>query len=193
MVRSALRYLSAGHKAWHCSVAMRRLPEIFENNRAWVRAQNAQDPTFFDRQLRAQHPRYLWIGCADSRVSPTAIAGLEAGDMLIHRNMGNLVSTTDANSLSVIKYGVDVLQVEHIIVCGHERCAAVRAALGPSVWPPMEQWLAPLRAVCRDHRKELDRCEDYDERWIRLAELNVAAQVATIGLLPTLIFAWKRG
>ncbi len=172
---------------------MKYLPELFSNNRRWAAEQIATDNRYFERLRNIQRPEYLWIGCSDSRVPANTIIGLAPGEVFVHRNVSNIVLPGDVNCLSVIQYAVEVLQVAHIIVCGHYRCGGVRAAMGPGLTGPIEGWLAPLRKLCLEHDAELDAIDTPLERWDRLCELNVAAQVHTLARLPVLRAAWGRG
>src|SRR5687768_15040094 len=108
---------------------MRTLPDLFRNNREWAKRINERDPTFFESLSAQQSPKYLWVGCADSRVPANEIVGLRPGELFVHRNVANVVVHTDLNCLSVLQYAVDVLKVEHVIVCGHYGCGGVQAAM----------------------------------------------------------------
>ncbi len=172
---------------------MRFLPQLFAGNRAWAERHVRDDPTFFQRLCDIQRPDHLWIGCADSRVPANEIVGLAPGELFVHRNVANVVAPDDPNCLSVVQYAVDVLQVKHIIVCGHYGCGGVQAAFGPPVPKPLEDWLAHIRAVRDDHAAELSGLPDDQARWHRLCELNVIAQVRIVSGLPTVRNAWARG
>jgi carbonic anhydrase len=171
---------------------MRLLAHLFENNRRWAERRLADDPDFFDDLCAIQRPEYLWIGCSDSRVPANEIVGLPPGELFVHRNVANVVHEYDTNCLSVLQFAVDTLRISHIIVCGHYGCGGVSAALGPAVRPPLERWLAPIRATADRHRAELDGL-DRASRGNRLCELNVVAQVRALARLPTLRDAWGRG
>jgi carbonic anhydrase len=172
---------------------MRYLPELFENNRAWAESRRAEDPTFFDRLAGGQEPEYLWFGCSDSRVPANEIVGLDPGRLFVHRNIANLVTPGDANALSVLQYAVDVLEVDHVIVCGHYGCGGVLAALGAPLEGPVERWIAPIRELRRSHAERLAEAADDPARWRRLCELNAAAQVRSICETETVRAAWARG
>src|SRR6202030_1159459 len=131
---------------------MRSLSHLFENNRAWSERIRRIDPDFFDRLSRQQSPKYLWIGCADSRVPANEIVGLLPGELFVHRNVSNVVALDDTNCLSVIQYAVDVLQVRHIIVCGHFGCGGVEAVLEDRSLGLSDQWLKHVREVQEKHR-----------------------------------------
>jgi carbonic anhydrase len=172
---------------------MKYLPKLFENNRAWADERKRLDPEYFERLSQSQNPDYLWIGCADSRVAPDVIARLSPGELFVHRNIANVVFPDDNNVLSVLQYSVDVLQVRHIIVCGHYRCGGVQAALRLGMPPPLENWLQCIRAVYHAHRDEIDALADDDSRWQRLCELNIVAQVESACQTEIVQAAWKRG
>ena len=172
---------------------MRFLPQLFEHNRAWASRQTGRDPLFFQRLCAIQRPDHLWIGCADSRVPANEIVDLAPGELFVHRNIANLVPPDDPNCLSVLQYAVDVLEVGHVIVCGHYRCGGVQAAFGPPGAQPLEGWIAPIRRLCHARREELAGLPDPEARWRRLCEWNVAAQVRTLRALPTVTAAWARG
>lgn len=172
---------------------MRFLPELFQHNRDWSREQIERDPDFFERLCAIQKPDHLWIGCADSRVPANTIVGLKAGEVFVHRNVGNIVRDDDPNCLSVLQYAVDVLGVSHVIVCGHYGCGGVRTALGPAVPEPLLGWLSPLRLLAKQHAPELEALPDEPARWDRLCELNVAFQVDQVARLPIVRDAWRRG
>jgi len=171
---------------------MRILPHLFENNRRWAEECLAVDPDFFDALCAIQRPDYLWIGCSDSRVPANQIVGLPPGEMFVHRNIANVVDPNDVNCLSVLQFAVDTLRVGHIIVCGHYGCGGVQAALGPSVRPPLQRWLAPIRALASVAQTDLDSL-DAPARAHRLCELNVMAGVRTLATLSTIRDAWARG
>jgi carbonic anhydrase len=178
--------------AWQNRHVPDELGDLFASNRAWAESQRRAEPDFFTKLTAIQRPAYLWIGCADSRVPANEIVGLQAGELFVHRNVANIVHSDDSNCLSVIQYAVDTLRVKHIIVCGHYGCGGVLAALGPPVDQPLESWLAPLRVVGATHADELTAWRDDAERWRRLCELNVAAQVGSVAATPTVKAAWAR-
>jgi len=171
---------------------MRLLPELFANNRIWAARSRRSDPQFFERLRDSQAPRFLWIGCADSRVPADSIVGLSPGELFVHRNVANVVSSGDLNLLSVLQYAVDVLGVDHVIVCGHSGCGGVRAALDAPTEAPFELWIHPIRALYRRHRAEIDALDD-ERRWRRLCELNVRAQVSNVADTHIVARAWARG
>ncbi|MFI5210096.1 MAG: carbonic anhydrase [Gemmatimonadales bacterium] len=168
------------------------LARLFANNRAWSDAHKREDPEFFERLCAIQAPEYLWIGCADSRVPANEIVGLAPGELFVHRNVANVVAPDDPNAQSVIQYAVDTLRVRHIIVTGHYGCGGVLAAMGPAMQAPLESWLERVRGVAREHAGELAELGARDDRWRRLCELNVVAQVRAVCSSATVGAAWKR-
>lgn len=149
------------------------------------------DPNFFARTARTQKPRYLWIGCSDSRVAPGTICGLPPGTLFVHRNIANLVNNVDTSAMSVIQYAVGILQVQHIVICGHYDCGGISAAVRNDDHPsPLANWLRNIRDVYRMHREELSRIEDQDVRARRLVEINVIEQA--INLYKTRIVQQRR-
>lgn len=171
---------------------MDTLPEIFENNRRWAESRTAEDPGFFARLVDQQSPHYLWIGCSDSRVPANQICGLQPGEIFVHRNVANLVIHTDFNLLSVVQYAVDVLQVRHIIVCGHYGCGGVRAALENTRHGLIDNWLRHIQEVAHANGPELNQRE-LPERLDRLCEFNVIAQAENLARTTILQDAWSRG
>jgi carbonic anhydrase len=170
---------------------MRSLDHLFENNRAWAARMTAHDPQFFARLADQQQPDYLWIGCADSRVPANEIVGLLPGELFVHRNVANLMSHTDINGLAVLQYAVEVLQVKHVIVCGHYGCGGVQAALEGNAPGLVNDWLARLRDIARVHSSELPAAGP--ARVDRLCELNVIEQVRTVAATAIVQDAWRRG
>jgi carbonic anhydrase len=172
---------------------MQSLGHLFENNRAWAANMTQQDPEFFRRLSAQQSPRYLWIGCSDSRVPANQIVGLMAGEMFVHRNVANVVVHTDLNCLSAIQFAVDGLRVEHIIVCGHFGCGGVLAALQDSHLGLIDNWLRHVQDVRNKHRAEIEPLKTEAERHGRLCELNVIEQVANVSQTTIVRDAWSRG
>jgi len=171
---------------------MKFLPKLFENNRAWATEIKRRDPEYFERLSKIQRPEYLWIGCADSRVPANEIVGLAPGELFVHRNIANVVPPFDTNVHSVLQYAVETLEVKHIIVCGHYGCGGVVAALREWSGLPLENWLAHVRAVYRQHKEELDGLPDETARWRRLCELNVVAQVDAVRRSDIVEASWRR-
>ena len=171
---------------------MPKLRKLFERNRAWVESVKAHLPDFYTQLSHDDAPEYLWIGCSDSRVPANEVVGLLPGEHLVHRNIGNLVVHTDLNCLSVIQYAVDVLEVKHIIVCGHYECRAVRAVLEDETLGLVDSWLAHVRDVKKQHQALLAGADDPELRMRKLCELNVIEQVANVCATTTVRDAWQR-
>ncbi len=171
---------------------MGQLTKLFENNRVWAADMTRQDAEFFRRLSEQQSPRYLWIGCSDSRVPANQIVGLMAGEMFVHRNVANLVVHTDLNCLSAIQFAVDVLRVEHVIVCGHYGCGGVLAALQNNTLGLIDNWLRHVQDVRTKHRSEIDSISTEQKQHARLCELNVIEQVANVSQTTIVRDAWSR-
>jgi carbonic anhydrase len=166
--------------------------ELFDNNRRWAERTNARDPGFFNRLARQQAPRFLWIGCADSRVPANEIVGLLPGELFVHRNVANVVVHTDLNCLSVLQYAVDVLQVEHVIVCGHYGCGGIEAAWKKMSLGMIDNWLRHVQDIADQHPDQFPRGVTDAQATERLAELNVLTQVANVCRTTIAIDAWRR-
>jgi carbonic anhydrase len=172
---------------------MKDIKELLANNRAWSEAIKAKDPDFFQSLAQQQTPRYLWIGCSDSRVPATQLAGLGAGELFVHRNLANIVVHTDFNCLSVLQYAVEVLKVDHVIVCGHYHCGGVRAALKNLQLGLIDNWLRHVQDLVRSHEAELTNIADESKRLDRLCELNVIEQVLSVSRTTIVQSAWSSG
>ena len=170
---------------------MEDIDQLIRNNALWAQKVRAKDPEFFTRLAKQQHPKYLWIGCADSRVPANEITGLLPGEVFVHRNVANVVQETDFNVLAVIQYAVDVLKVSDIIVCGHYGCGGVQAALDNVRHGIIDNWLAPIRSLTRGHRTELALLEG-DKKTDRLCELNVLSQSRHVARTTIVEDAWHR-
>lgn len=168
------------------------IAQLFENNRRWAASIRRADREFFGRLAEGQAPRYLWIGCADSRVPGESLVDLPPGELFVHRNIANLVIHTDMSCMSVIQYAVDVLQVPHIILCGHYRCGGIHAALERQSFGLIDTWLLAIKDLYQRHRKELETIEEPEARLDRLCELNVQQQVANICATTIVQDAWRR-
>ena len=169
-----------------------QLNKLLENNRFWSESLNARDPGFFKRLAMQQRPEFLWIGCSDSRVPANEVVGLMPGELFVHRNVGNMVVATDMNLLSVLQYAVDVLQVKHIIVCGHYGCGGVRAAISHQALGLIDNWLRAIKALHHQNLAQFVGMDD-EQRVNRLCELNVQRQVRNV-CPPTIVQnAWMRG
>lgn len=169
------------------------LEALLERNRSWARQVTQSDPSFFARLAQQQAPRYLWIGCSDSRVPANQILGLPPGDIFVHRNVANVVVHTDLNCLSVLQYAIDVLQIRHIIVCGHYGCGGVNAALHDRKLGLIDNWLRHVQDVRNRNRDELGRLKDDHQRLMRLCELNVLSQAINVAETTLMHDAWARG
>jgi carbonic anhydrase len=169
------------------------LQELLEKNKQWAEGIKASDPQFFNSLAEQQTPRYLWIGCSDSRVPATQLVGLKAGDMFVHRNVANVVVHTDFNCLSVLQFAVDVLNVNHVIVCGHYGCGGVKAAMNNLHLGLIDNWLRHVQDVMHNHNQELASIVDESRRLDRLCELNVVEQVLNVSKTTIVQNAWSRG
>jgi carbonic anhydrase len=172
---------------------MKDLKRLLDQNRAWAESIKASDSEFFPTLAKQQTPRYLWIGCSDSRVPATQLIGMMPGEMFVHRNVANVVVHTDFNCLSVMQYAVDVLKVEHIIVCGHHGCGGVKAAMDNLQFGLIDNWLRHVQDVLHTHEALLADVKDEETRLDRLCELNVIEQVLNVGRTTIVQNAWQRG
>jgi carbonic anhydrase len=160
-------------------------------NKAWVEERLRIRPDFFARQADSQQPEFLWIGCSDSRVPAEEITGAEPGELFVHRNIANLVVHTDFNLLSVLQYAVEVLNVKHVIVCGHYNCGGVKNAMTNYDFGLINNWLMHLKDVYRLHRDEIEFIADPQARWDRLVEVNIAEQVRNVAKTSIVQRAWR--
>lgn len=172
---------------------MSNIDNLFENNRLWSEKITADDPTFFGELAKQQNPEYLWIGCSDSRVSADMLLGLRPGEIFVHRNIANLVNHTDINCLSVMQFAVEVLQVKHIIVCGHYGCGGIKAAMENQRHGLIDNWLRHIQDTINLNAHILEPIDDAKERSNRLCRLNVTAQVISVGETTVVQDAWGRG
>ena len=172
---------------------MPALRHLLERNRAWAAAVKKRHPGFFEELAAQQAPRYLWIGCSDSRVPANEIVDLAPGELFVHRNVANVVVHTDFNCLSVLQYAVDVLKVEHVIVVGHYGCGGIKAALEDSRHGLIDNWLRHVQDVERAHEVKLKAIPDFDARVDKLCELNVIDQVQNVARTTIVQDAWQRG
>ncbi len=171
---------------------MDTLKHLLKNNQDWAASILESDPEFFHKLANQQHPEYLWIGCSDSRVPANQITGLAPGEVFVHRNVANVVAETDFNVLAVMQYAVDVLKVRHIIICGHYGCGGVKAAYENFRHGMIDNWLAGIRSLNREHREELAALAP-EAAVNRLCELNVLAQATHVVNTSILQDAWARG
>lgn len=171
---------------------MKKLSHLFERNASWAAELLTRDPDFFKNLSREQNPKYLWIGCSDSRVPANEILGLECGELFVHRNVANLFPHTDFNCLSVLQYAVDYLNIEHVIVCGHYGCGGIAAAMSSHQHGLVDNWLRHVRDVYAQSKRDLEIIEDVQLRNDRLAELSVLQQVANVCHTTIVQNAWAR-
>lgn len=167
--------------------------KLIDGNRLFALSKKFDDPEYFKKLSLGQKPDYLWIGCSDSRVPANEVTNTESGEMFVHRNIANVVVHTDINAMSVLEYAVNVLEVKHIIVCGHYGCGGVRAAMGSTSFGLVDNWLRNIKDVYFKHRLELDNIEDADKRADRLTELNVMEQVRNLAKTKIVQNAWFAG
>ncbi|HRI03422.1 MAG TPA: carbonate dehydratase [Pyrinomonadaceae bacterium] len=172
---------------------MERIARLIENNRRWSERKTIEDPNFFVDLAAQQTPDFLWIGCSDSRVEASRIVGMSPGEIFVHRNVANLVVHTDINCLSVIQFAVEVLKIEHIIVCGHYGCGGVQAALETDSHGLIDNWLRNIRETAYLYASELNAIEEMPQKIDRLCELNVARQVLNVCETTIVRDAWNRG
>jgi len=154
--------------------------QIFENNKKWVEEITNRDKSFFENLYKEQNPHFLYIGCSDSRVPANEITGLDIGDIFVHRNIANVVSGNDLNILSVLQFAIEVLQVNHIVVCGHYGCGGVKAAMQKKSYGLLDNWLRNIRDVYRFHEEELNGIKNENQKYDRLVELNVIEQCINV-------------
>ena len=169
------------------------LEHLFRNNREWASTISRSHPGFFAKLARQQSPKYLWIGCSDSRVPANEIVGLLPGELFVHRNVGNVVVHSDLNCLSVVQFAVDILKVEHIIVCGHYGCSAVRAAVMEERHGLVDNWLRHVQDVRERHCARLEGIRDAAARIDKVCELNVLEQASNVCRTTIVQDAWGRG
>ena len=165
---------------------------LLDNNKVWVSKNLEKDPDFFNRLANGQQPPLLWIGCSDSRVPANEIIGAQPGEVFVHRNIANMVIHTDMSMLSVLDYAVNILNVKHIIVCGHYGCGGVQAAMGNKQIGLIDNWIRHIKDVYRHHATELNAIDGEKDRFNRFVELNVAEQVFDLAKTSIVQGAWKK-
>ena len=165
---------------------------LLDNNKVWVSNNLEKDPNFFNRLADGQQPPLLWIGCSDSRVPANEIIGAQPGEVFVHRNIANMVIHTDISMLSVLDYAVNVLNVKHIIVCGHYGCGGVQAAMGNKQIGLIDNWIRHIKDVYRHHATELNSIYGEKDRFNRFVELNVTEQVFDLAKTSIVQGAWKK-
>lgn len=168
------------------------IQSLFDQNRQWATRIEQEDPGFFGRLAAQQKPKYLWIGCSDSRVPANQITGLVPGEIFVHRNVANVVLQTDLNCMSVVDFAIRTLRVRHVIICGHYGCAGVAAAMGDESEGVVDHWLSGIRELWHVHKADLEKLGPAAAQ-AHLCELNVRRQVRTLCSTTVLKQAWKRG
>ncbi len=171
---------------------MKSLKHLFDRNSAWANGIKEKDPEFFSQLSKQQSPKYLWIGCSDSRVPANQIVNLPPGELFVHRNIANLVVHTDLNCLSVIQYAVEVLKVKHIIICGHYGCGGIKAAMENQPHGLIDNWLRHIKDVGRFNAEKLNGLKD-DKKFDMLCELNVIEQVKNVCNTTIVQNTWRQG
>jgi carbonic anhydrase len=171
---------------------MESYKRLLAANKAWAEEKLKLRPDFFSKQVHAQQPEFMWIGCSDSRVPAEDVTGTQPGELFVHRNIANLVVHTDLNMLSVLQYAVEVLKVRHVIVCGHYNCAGVQNAMTNRDLGLINKWLRNIKDVYRMHQAEIDSIADHQARWDRLVEINVTEQVQNLAKTSIVQRAWHR-
>lgn len=171
---------------------MPNIDKLLLENKAWAQEKLEENPDYFKKLAALQTPEYLWIGCSDSRVPANEVTGTAPGEIFVHRNIANMVVHTDINLLSVLTYAVDVLEVKHIIVCGHYGCGGVKAAMGNDYLPLINNWLRNIKDVYRTNRAELQSIQDEEKQFDRLVELNVMEQVHHLAETNIVQGSWKK-
>ena len=171
---------------------MKEYKKLLLSNKAWASERLELDPSYFDNLSKTQTPLFLWIGCADSRVPAEEITNVGPGDIFVHRNVANMVVHTDINLLSVLQYAVEVLEVKHIIVCGHYNCGGVKAAMTNQDFGLINKWLRNIKEVYEKHYEDLHDIKDETARFNKLVELNVAEQIQNLAKTSIVQKAWKK-
>jgi carbonic anhydrase len=169
---------------------MSTIEHLFENNKKWADQITAENPHFFQGLSEQQSPKYLWIGCSDSRVPANELLGMQPGEVFVHRNIANQVIHTDLNCLSVIQFAVDILKVKDIIVCGHYCCGGISAAFDNKSHGLIDNWLRHIKDVYRFNKQKLDAVDDKKQRMNLMCDLNVIEQVANVCNTTILRNAW---
>ena len=169
------------------------LNDLMARNRDWSARRHAEEPDYFTRLAALQAPEFFWIGCSDSRVPANVVAGLDPGEVFVHRNVANVVHSSDLNLLSALEFAVEALKVREIIVCGHYGCGGVKAATEDLPHGLVDHWLEPIRRLARAYAVDLAQEPDIEARRDRLAEFNVVEGVRRVCETPILQRAWRRG
>ena len=161
-------------------MASNYLDRIFENNKKWIQDKLSLQPNYFSELGKGQNPEFLYIGCADSRVTAEELMGLNPGEVFVHRNIANMVINIDLNTMSVVEYAVEHLKVSHLVVCGHYACGGVKAAMLSADLGILNPWLRCIRDVYRIHKDELNTIAEEEKKYDRLVELNVQEQCVNL-------------
>lgn len=169
------------------------LDALFDRNVAWAQRKTKDDPYFFRRLAEQQRPRYLWIGCSDSRITANDVLGLDPGEVFVHRNIANIVHTSDMNILAVLEFALEHLQIEHIIVCGHYGCGGIERVLTGGRTALVDHWLQPIVMLHHKHRAVFDKIDDPRARLDRLCEINVELQLRRVAMTPIVENIWRSG
>ncbi len=169
------------------------LNDLLKRNLDWSRRRHAEEPDYFARLATQQSPEFFWIGCSDSRVPANVVAGLDPGEVFVHRNVANVIHSSDMNLLSALEFAVDALQIREVIVCGHHGCGGVKAATEDLPHGLADHWLEPIRRLARQYAIDLAQARDAEARRDKLAELNVIEGVRRIAETPIMQRAWARG
>lgn len=167
------------------------LDHLFDRNVAWAQRKTQNDPDYFRRMAEQQTPEYLWIGCSDSRVTANDVLELDPGQVFVHRNIANVVHTSDMNMLAVLEFAIQHLGIRHIIVCGHYGCGGVQRALSDEKSALVDHWLQPIMMLYRKHRATLDAIDDPVVRLNRMCEINIELQVRRVASIPIVEQAWQ--
>ncbi|KAI9263074.1 carbonic anhydrase [Sporodiniella umbellata] len=191
--RSLTQKLSSAVKINKFDAKDEELDSLLKSNAEWSKAVTEADPNFFKNLSQLQEPKILWIGCADSRVPANQLIQLAPGEVFVHRNIANVVCHSDLNCLSVLQYAVDVLKVEHVIVCGHSNCGGVAAAMGNGQFGLIDNWLRNIKDVYRFNEKELEVIQEPKERLARLIECNATHSAENVARSTIVQNAWERG
>lgn len=169
------------------------LTDLLRRNAEWSARRSAEEPGYFPRLATRQAPEFFWIGCSDSRVPANVVAGLDPGEVFVHRNVANVVHSSDMNLLSALEFAVEALSIREIIVCGHYGCGGVKAATEDFPHGLADHWLEPIRRLARAYALDLARLPDLEAKRDKLAELNVVEGVRRVAETPILQRAWERG
>jgi carbonic anhydrase len=169
------------------------LNDLIERNVRWAEQRNREEPGYFARLATQQSPEFFWIGCSDSRVPANVVAGLDPGEVFVHRNVANVIHSTDMNMLSALEFAVEALKIREIIVCGHYGCGGVKAATEDLPHGLADHWLEPIRRLARAYAVDLSREDSAESRRDKLAELNVVEGVRRVAETPIMQRAWRNG